>query len=340
MKKINKNIIIIISTLILIILMIMFIDLEQIITNLIKISFLGSIGFFIIYFIVFLLRALRLKLIFKSLEKEVNYSIILASYGIGWSLNELTPAKVGDLARVEAINIKNQNIGRSKSLCGISIERVIDLMVLFFISGISLLILYFSNVHGAIIGDLQFFLILGFLFILAILIILAILFIKSEWILNPVEKISSKLYNLLSHFLDSFFEGLTDFKRNRKEAMYSLILSGPIWLIETFTLILIFYLTGNYISFFIIILAQIIVFFSKFFPITPGGWVISENIGSLFIIAFVSINYDAALSLFVLDHMLRNAFVFIYGIISGISINFFKNVGIKKTVNMEKKNLN
>lgn len=320
--------------------MLIFIDLEQIITHLIKISFLGSAVFFLIYLIVFLLRALRLKIIFKSLKKDVKYSLLLASYGIGWSLNELTPAKVGDLARMESINIKNKNISMSKSLCGISIERVIDLLVLFVISGISLLILYFNDIKGTLIVNLQFFLFFGFIFILLIIIFLVILFLKSEWILNPIERISSKLYKILNRFLDSFFEGLKDFKKSKKEAIYSLLLSGPIWIIETFTLILIFYLIGYQINILIIILAQIIVFFSKFFPITPGGWVISENIGSLFIIAFISINYDAALSLFVLDHMLRNAFVFLYGIISGISLNFLKNVDLKKTITMEKKELN
>ena len=316
--------------------MLIFIDLEQIFAHLIKVSFLGSFTFFVIYLVVFLLRAFRLKFIFKGLEKNVDYSLILASYGIGWSLNELTPAKIGDLARVEAINIKNQNLSVSKSLCGISIERVVDLLVLFLISAISLLILYLNNTQGSLIKDLQLFILLGFVLILAIIILIIILFFKSEWILTPVEKISPKLHNMLSGFLDSFFEGLSDFKKNKKEAVYSLLLSGPIWLIETFTLILIFYLTGYRINVFIIILAQIIVFFSKFFPITPGGWVISENIGSLFIIAFISINYDTALSLFVLDHMLRNAFVFMYGIISGISLNFVKNVDLKKTIKMEK----
>ena len=71
------------------------------------------------------------------------------------------------------------------------------------------------------------------------------------------------------------------------------------------------------------IIAQIILFFTKTFPITPGGWFISENIASLFIAIFYpSIPYTTILSLIILDHVLRTFFILIFGTSSTILLNF------------------
>ena len=82
-------------------------------------------------------------------------------------------------------------------------------------------------------------------------------------------------------------------------------------------------MTGVKINAIFLVLAQIILFISKTFPITPGGWIVSENIGSLITIFFYPIfQYNNILSLFILDHVLRISYVFIYSIISVFSLNF------------------
>jgi uncharacterized protein (TIRG00374 family) len=329
MKESTKRIIIGLGTITLIVFMVIFIDIDKIINNLSKISFYGICLFFVVYTLVFLIRSLRLKYILKALNKQSNYISLLGSYGIGWAMNELTPGKLGDLARIEVIYEEN-DIGLSKSFCGIAIERFIDLFILFLISIFALVYVYFVGVPNVLILNLQIYLLIGSLIIFSGIIILLILFIKPQWILNPVGKISLKLKRLLENFLGNFLEGIRDFRNNYKKAGFVFLISFPIWILETLTLVIVFTLTGFIINPFIIILAQILIFFSKTFPITPGGWVISENLGALFIYLLIpSIPFEDILSLFILDHMLRISYVFIYGIISGISFNF-KMKNLKK----------
>ena len=78
-------------------------------------------------------------------------------------------------------------------------------------------------------------------------------------------------------------------------------------------------------------MAQIVTFFTKTFPITPGGWFISENVGALLIFLFYpSIPYLNILSVFILDHIIRTAYILMYGVASAVIFNFkFRKVDYK-----------
>lgn len=91
-------------------------------------------------------------------------------------------------------------------------------------------------------------------------------------------------------------------------------------------------MTGLNINPIVIILARIIVFFSKTFPITPGGWFVSKNLKKLFIILFYPMFlFDNILSLFILEHILRISHIFANYIASSLSLNFeFKNLKVGK----------
>lgn len=323
MEDKTRRIIIGLSTIVLILIMIIFVDINKIIENLSKISFLGVFLFALIYFCVFILRTLRLKLIFQGLNLEVSSYTLFGSFGIGWGVNEITPGKIGDLVRIELIREREPGVGLSKSICGIAIERVIDILILFSITCIALLFMYLLDVEWNPELNLNFYIGLCALLLFGGLVVLVILFLRTEWILNIIGKISVKLRTLFEKFLKNFLEGINDFRKDPKKVLGVFALSILIWFLETLTLIIVFYLTGNVISVYIIIIAQIITFFTKTFPITPGGWFVSENVGALFIFIFYpSIPYNNLLSLTILDHMLRVGFIFIYGILSALALNF------------------
>jgi uncharacterized protein (TIRG00374 family) len=285
----------------------------------------------LIYTGVFILRTFRLRLIFKGLNLDASYFTLYGSYGIGWGINELTPGKVGDLVRIEVIRQKENNISLSKSLCGIGIERVIDLLLLFSITCIAFFFMYLFNIQGSSSLNLSFYIGLCGILLLGGAIMLIILFLKTDWILNIIGKISPKLKSLVEGFLKNFLEGINDFRKNKDKVVKVFLLSIPTWIFETFTLVAIFYLTGYSINIFIIIVAQIIVFFTKTFPITPGGWFISENAGALFIFLFFpSLPYQALLSLVVLDHAIRTGYILIFGISSSLLLNIkLKSIKLK-----------
>ena len=106
MKVRTKRVLIGISTIILIIFMIIFIDLQIILKNLSKISIFGIILFIFVYTIAFVFRTVRLKLIFHGLNINASYLVLFGSFGIGWGINELTPGKIGDFVRMKFMSQK------------------------------------------------------------------------------------------------------------------------------------------------------------------------------------------------------------------------------------------
>lgn len=330
MEAKTKRLLIGCATIVIILLMIVYVDFTTILNNLQQISILGIVLFSLTYTVAFIFRTLKLKLVFNGINIEPSFFTIYGAIGTGWAINELTPAKLGDLAKMEYIRQKETNIPLSKSLCAVLIDRFIDLIILFTITCITLIYIYFSGVSYTSELNLPFFVIVGAILLLVIAIGLVLLFFKTELILKILGMVSTKLRNLLERFIKRFIEGLNDFRKDRKNIILVLLYNIPTWLFESITLVIVFYLAGYHINIFIIILAQIITFFTKTIPITPGGWGVSEIIGALLISIFYPLlPYNEILSLFILDHILRVIYVFIYGGISTVAINFkFKDVDI------------
>ncbi|MHA1192180.1 MAG: lysylphosphatidylglycerol synthase transmembrane domain-containing protein [Promethearchaeota archaeon] len=330
MEAKTKRLLIGCATVVIILLMIVYVDFTTILNNLQQISVIGIFFFSLTYTVAFIFRTLKLKLVFNGINIEPSFFTIYGAIGTGWAINELTPAKLGDLAKMEYIRQKETNIPLSKSLCAVLIDRFIDLIILFTITCITLVYIYFSGVSYTSELNLPFFVIVGAILLLVIAIGLVLLFFKTELILKILGRVSTKLRNLLERFIKRFIEGLNDFRKDRKNIFLVLLYNIPTWFFESITLVIVFYLAGYQINIFIIILAQIITFFTKTIPITPGGWGVSEIIGALLISIFYPLlPYNEILSLFILDHILRVIYVFIYGGISTVAINFkFKDVDI------------
>ena len=326
-----KRIVIGISTIILIIIMIFLIDIHIILEDLMKISFYGLILFFLVYTAAFIFRTYRLKVIFQGLNLKSSFLTLYCAFGIGWSINEITPSKLGDLVRIEFIKEKEKEIGLSNSICGIAIERFIDLIILMIITCFALLYMFIGNIKGTSMLNLQFYVGLGILIVLGGLFALILLIFKTNLILNIIGKVSTRLRNRAESFINQFLESLKQFRKNKEKVLKVFILSIITWFFETLTLVILFYFAGYKINLFIIILAQIVIFFTKTFPITPGGWIISENAGALLIFLFYpSIEYNSILAIFFLDHLLRLLYVLVYGIISATGSNFrIKEIKLK-----------
>ena len=337
MEAKTKRILIGIVTIAIIILMIFYVDFQTILLNLQRISIWGIFLFSVIYTLAFIFRAFKLKIVFNGINLEPNYFILYGAIGTGWAINELTPAKLGDLVKVEYIRQKENNFPLSKCLCAVLIDRFIDLIILFSITCFTLLYIYLSSVTYITQLNLHFYIIIGAIILFIGVIGLALLFFKTDWILSITNRISPKLKNLLERFIIRFVEGLKDLRKDKKSILLTMLYNIPTWLFESLTLVIIFYLVGFQMNIFIIMLAQVVTFFTKTIPITPGGWGVSEIIGALLLKVFYPvIQYEAILSVFILDHILRMVYVFIYGGISTIAVNFkIKDINTK---NLKKAN--
>lgn len=330
--KRRKRLLIGIATLLLLIFMVFFVDFPSLVEKIVTVGVVGLIIFLVSYTLAFILRAYKLKLIFKGLDKKVAYSTCYFSIGAAFVINDLTPAKIGDFAKIFIIKDK-ENIRLSESAAAIAIERVLDLILLFIISCFALLYLYLTSygesTEKLILGQtIQFYIIIGAIFIIGILILFLLLLYKTDTILNNVKKLSPKLAHYIGRFIINFKEGMKNFKDHKKELTYIILLGFPTWFIDAALIIIFFYPLGYEVNIFLIILAKILTFFSKTFPITPGGWGISENIGALFTFFFYSslIPYPDILSIFIIDHLFRSAYLLIFG---GYSI-FHYNISLKE----------
>jgi uncharacterized protein (TIRG00374 family) len=326
--KRRKRVLIGIVTIILIIFMIYFVDFPNLIQKIITVGFRGLIIFIITYTVAFILRAYKLKLIFKGLNHNIKYTNCLFSTGASFIINDVTPGKLGDFAKIFIIR-DEEKIGLGESTAGIAIERVLDLILLFIISCFSLIFLYISNIGEVssreFLGlNIQFYLIIGSILIIGILIAIILLLYKTETIINIIAKISPKIANYIGRFIINFKNGFTRLKENKIKLIYVILLGFPVWVIDGFIVVIFFYALGFQLNIVILVLAKLLSFFSKVFPITPGGWVISENIGALFLLFFyplLDFQYEI-LPLFFVDHLFRSAYVLFFGGYSIFHYNF------------------
>ncbi len=329
LKK-RKRILIGIITILSVILMLFIVDFPKIILKIRLIGFWGTFLFVLAYSLAFLFRSLKLKLTFKGIDKNINFSTSYFSTGASFVINDFTPGKLGDIVKIFIIK-DQEKLLLSESVAGIAIERILDLIFLFIISCGSLIYLYISSFGGTenveILGqDIQFYLIIGAILIIGFVIILILVLYKTESILKIINKISARVANYIERFLGNFKRGMKNFKNHKKEFLYVVLLGIPTWISDALIISIFFYILGYQLNIFLLVLAMILLFFSKTFPITPGGWGISENIGALFIFIFYpSIPYTEILSIFIIEHLFRSAYLFFYG---GFSILHY-NVKIK-----------
>ena len=324
----NKNLIIGITTVILIIFMAFIADFPRLISKIIAIGIWGTILFIVTYTIAFIVRAYKLKQIFRNLNLTVKYSTCYFSLGISFVINDLTPGKVGDIAKMFFIKDK-EDIKLSDSVISIAIERILDLILLFSISSFALIYLYISNINDInekiLLGQsIQFYLIFGAIIIIGILILLILIIYKTDFIVRIIGKVSPKFSNLIKRFLKNFKNGIRSFKNNKKGSVSVILLGFLTWIIDAGIAIIFFYLLGYRLNIIIIILATLLTFFSKTFPITPGGWIVSENIGALFVFIFYApeLEFLEILSIFIIDHSFRSAYLFFFGGYSIFHYNF------------------
>ena len=191
-----------IATICLIIFMLFLVDFPRLIQKIVTIGIWGLFSFILIYTLAFILRAYKLKLIFKGLDQDISYSTAYFSTGASFLINDSTPGKLGDIAKIFIIR-DQEGIKLSESVAGIAIERVLDLILLFLISCFALIYLYIGNFNnvGTLGQDIQFYLIIGAIFIIIILGLIFLAIYKTEFVLNISKKISPKLADYLGRFI-------------------------------------------------------------------------------------------------------------------------------------------
>ena len=322
LKKVSENIkknqffILLLIALILIILQIQFIGFKQLLTLWASINLLFVIFLILCYSVQFLFRAWVWIRISREMNIPLSFFTAYFSIGIGWMVNEILPAKLGDLVRIDAV-VQNHDIPFGESTASVVFQRLVDLSVVLLIGGFSLLFYGIKVGSSEMISESNVF--YGFLFgiglIFVVICFITFLIKYPSFIKRIASKLSPKVEKFVSELIDPFITAIKFIKKPQVLFIKITGLSFSYWLLDILTFYFAFNAAGISISPFLAIFAGVITYLIKMFPLTPGGWGIAESVAALFIYSINStITVESTLFVLIMAH----AIVFIYSCIFGI----------------------
>ena len=245
-----------------------------------------------------ILRPFRLSILFSSINhnNDINYLKILTANLIATALNNVLPAKVGDL--YIPLILRKKSFQARKSIPVLVIEKIIDLMLILFLFLFSI---FFSPVLPVWAKSLSE---LG----IVILIFSSLFFVLIVRKKSLVFRLSKKFFYFLpSRWIEFFIKVLSD----SLEALELLVKSKKIFLFVIISFVMSFITACFYYFGFLSLLGNSTlnaaiftmsaVALSFLFPLTPGGIGIFHTVvvSSLFLFG---VSFDKALAVAVLLH--------------------------------------
>ncbi|MFX0117045.1 MAG: lysylphosphatidylglycerol synthase transmembrane domain-containing protein [Candidatus Hodarchaeota archaeon] len=337
MSRVNQSTLVsIILSIIVVFCMIVFIGLKRISTALSKIQ--GNpvpiLLFLTLFTLAFGLRALR----WRAIVPEAEFSVLLRSLYVAWFFNGITPARLGDAARIYLLKTE-ESVEIGEGLASVVIDRILDLVCLLAIFPAYL----YLTIEGEKLSTAsQFFLLATLIVTLAALVSVVLTAWKPNLIVTFIEKpigiLSQNAAKKISQLVWSASKGIRAFGRNRKALTWSLLLSFPIWVLESTSTYLVAQAMGiEEVSFTLCLLAATFAFFAMTIPITPAGWGSFE----LAIAAVLSLvlPLESALLVALVDHVIRQVYVALVGgvMLQTFSSNFSETLEGIKRIKSDKK---
>ncbi|NMB80810.1 MAG: flippase-like domain-containing protein [Ignavibacteria bacterium] len=333
LKKLTGYLMPVILTLLFLYLAFKNVDLKESFSLIAKASILWLILYVIVFYLSHLVRALRWKLMIKSVRKDISVFNLFSAVMIGYGVNCVIP-RLGEIYRGLFIG-RWEGLSRTTMLGTVVIERIIDIGAFAFASLLSVSI-FPGNLFSEVIW-LKTSLIIGFaaIFIVSLLIVFMV---KYEQKFGPViVKLLSKLSKKLASKFDELFSTLID-------GLSSIQDVKTILLITIYTgLILVLYGLNSYVGFFMLdmqkygsinfAMAWVFMTISAYGVIvpTPGGTG-SYHIISIFVLTqLYSFNYELSAAYALLTHFI--SYVIFIGTTVGVIYIINKSrakKGIKK----------
>lgn len=219
-----------------------------------------------IYLTSFLFRSWRWRVILSPLKPGIKFGEIFSTIMIGWTANNLLPAKAGELVRAYLIGRK-ESISKSASLATIVVERVLDGFVL-------LVFLFFCMLFITdALKTLRFaFYLLAVL--LSILFVLIFMVFRSHLVLTWIERLTRILplraSSLVNRISQSFIQGLESLRDVRVASM-GLAFSVAVWAVEGFVYYIILRSFGLMLPVYAAVVLLAVVNVGVLLPSAPGA---------------------------------------------------------------------
>lgn len=219
-----------------------------------------------IYLTSFLLRSWRWEVLLRPVKPGIGFGHLFSTIIIGWTANNLLPARVGELVRAYLIG-KRESISKSASLATIVVERILDsfTLLVFLFASMLLLTNPLEILHFGLYVLAVFILILAILVFMTFKNVLALAYFKKAMKILP-DRLSASMIGLF----ESFLKGLQCL-RDARQTLKGLTLSGGLWAIEALVYYLILRSFGLVLPIYAATVLLAVVNIGVILPSSPGA---------------------------------------------------------------------
>lgn len=286
------------------------IDVGKIWENVLKVNAWWLLAAFVIYYLAFIARALRWRLLLQNAgfaeEKGVNLPgvpVLMEIIFLSWFVNCIVPAKLGDAYRGYLLK-KNANASFSRTLGTIFAERIADVLVLFGLLCAGGLIA-FSRVQNKI-GGISLVFVLGLGLVAIIIAGLVVLRYGGD-------KVEKWIPARFRGFFNRFRHGtVSSFKRKTQLELYALTMI--IWLCEGARLYFVLQGLGIELGLSVVIFIALTSSLLTTIPFTPAGLGAVEGT-IVFVLTTFDIEKNLAGSVAILDRVISYWSIIVLGVI-------------------------
>lgn len=280
-------------------------DVNRFIKVLSQVSVNSVIIMVIVYALSWIFRTIRLERTVASLGSKMPFKNLFKLNISGYALNVLLPVKIGDVARM--LFLKAEGMEGDKAIASVIYIRLLDIISIIMLATPVLFIMTKESIpNWTIISVISCILIIVLIFVFLSIgrmqrlfdIIEAKITLKvTKGLLRVGKEVHWNLRNLL--FKSSVY--------------YDMFYSILIWLLEALTCYVVALSLNAQVSPLLIIFGVSMANISKIVPATPGGIGIYEGI-IVGIFAIGGIEYNKALVIAIIDHLIKNLFIISIGI--------------------------
>jgi uncharacterized protein (TIRG00374 family) len=219
-----------ISIIILIILLI-FINPENLIQNLLLLGVWGISILFILYFLDLFIRTYRWKLLLIAQGADIPIKSLLLPVCSALAINLFTIARAGEAVRILSLK-RNHGTKYSDTLSSIVIEQVLSIIGLLVVTTGSLFLIGSSLQAGEGSQIIEQLILILFLSSGGGLLVLIIILIKPDIIYRILNKSPMVIRSKLTSAYEAFIRGIADLRSKPTLLLLGIVTSSLIWLIE------------------------------------------------------------------------------------------------------------
>ena len=290
------------------------IDIHSVKQSLLSFNYLTIILLLIVFLVGMLSRSFRWQNLIRSKE-HLPLFFVFKALSIGYMINNILPAKVGELARMEYIKRK-KGISRSFLLGTIFMERLIDLILVLFIFAISLA---FSQAGRAV------FISNKWTFIIFLLMVIIAVYFLSRPVnfFRLLAFFPNKAKSYIEKVLLSFTESI-HFISKRNLFIWVSFYSMIIWMLTLFSSFLILRGLNVYLPFYGYFFVVAVGVLGLVIPSTSGGIGVFHAMATAALV-LLGVTPEKALTYAIIAH----AFDFIPNVFIGLAIFVYEGLTIK-----------